>query len=144
MIQNGSVVSFEYTLSDDEGNFIESNRGEAPVTYVHGQRQIIPGLEKGLAGMELNEEKRIRVQPHDAYGPVDPKAFKEVPKDDIPPQALKVGTTLHARGPRGEEFSVRVHEIRPETVILDFNHPLAGKTLTFDVKVLDIQSQGSE
>lgn len=139
MIKTGSIVSFEYTLSDENGKFIESNKGEAPVTYTHGQHEIIPGLENGITGMEINEEKRICVQPEDAYGPVDPKGFKEVAKSEIPAHALEVGTMLHARGPRGEDFSVRVHEIRPETVILDLNHPLAGKVLNFDVKILNVE-----
>ena len=144
MIKNGSVVSFEYTLSDENGKLIESNKGEDPVTYTHGQHQIIPGLEKGLWGMDMNQEKNIRVQPEDAYGPVDPKGFKEVAKTEIPAQGLKVGTMLHARGPKGEDFSVRVHEIKEETVILDLNHPLAGKTLSFDIKVLNIQAGEAE
>jgi FKBP-type peptidyl-prolyl cis-trans isomerase SlyD len=144
MIKNGSVVSFEYTLSDENGKLIESNKGEEPVTYTHGQHQIIPGLEKGLSGMDMNQEKNIRVQPEEAYGPVDPKGFKEVAKTEIPAQGLKVGTMLHARGPKGEDFSVRVHEIKEETVILDLNHPLAGKTLSFDIKVLNIQAGEAE
>lgn len=144
MIKNGSVVSFEYTLLDENGKLIESNRGEDPVTYTHGQHQIIPGLENGLSGMDMNQEKNIRVQPEEAYGPVDPKGFKEVAKTEIPAQGLKVGTMLHARGPRGEDFSVRVHEIKEETVILDLNHPLAGKTLNFDVKVLNVQPGEAE
>jgi FKBP-type peptidyl-prolyl cis-trans isomerase SlyD len=139
MIQNGFVVSFEYTLSDESGHVIESNEGEAPVTYTHGQREIIPGLEKGLSGMELNEQKQIRIQPEEAYGPIDPKGFKEVARTEIPARGLKVGTMLHARGPQGEDFSVRVHELKDETVVLDLNHPLAGKTLNFDVKVLKIE-----
>jgi FKBP-type peptidyl-prolyl cis-trans isomerase SlyD len=139
MIKNGSVVSFEYTLSDDEGKVLESNKGEAPVTYTQGQRQIIPGLEKGLSDMQLNEEKTIRVQPEEAYGPVNSEGFREVPKGDVPEQGLKVGNMLHARGPKGEDFSVRVHEIKDESVILDLNHPLAGKTLSFDVKIVNIQ-----
>lgn len=138
MITNGSVVSFEYTLCDDSGNVIESNRGEEPVTYTQGEHQIIPGLENGFLGMEVNEEKRIRVEPEDAYGPVDPAAFKEVRKSEIPENALKVGSMLRAHGDRGEDFSVRVHEIRPETVILDLNHPLAGMVLNFDVKVVSV------
>ena len=144
MIKNGSVVSFEYTLLDENGKLIESNKGEDPVTYTHGQHQIIPGLENGLSGMDMNQEKNIRVQPEEAYGPVDPKGFKEVAKTEIPAQGLKVGTMLHARGPRGEDFSVRVHEIKEETVILDLNHPLAGKTLNFDVKVLNVQPGEAE
>jgi FKBP-type peptidyl-prolyl cis-trans isomerase SlyD len=132
-------VSFEYTVSDDNGKVIESNKGKGPVTYTHGQREIIPGLDKGLSGMEVNEEKRIRVQPEEAYGPVDPKGFKEVPKADIPAAGLKVGAALSARGPKGEDYVVRVREVKTETVVLDLNHPLAGKTLDFSVKVLAIQ-----
>ena len=139
MIKSGSVVSFEYTLSDENGSIIQSTKGEEPVTYVHGQHQIIPGLEKGLSSMDMNEEKNIRVQPDDAYGPVDPEGFQEVPKTQVPAQGLKVGTTLHARGASGEDVSLRVHEIKNETVVVDLNHPLAGKTLNFAVKVLNIQ-----
>lgn len=139
MIKNGSVVSFEYTLSDDSGNVIESNKGEAPITFTQGEHQIIPGLEKSFLGMETNEEKKIRVQAEEAYGPVDPEGFKEVAKNELPEEALAVGTVLQARDPSGEDFSVRVHEIKPATVVLDLNHPLAGKTLNFDVKILNIQ-----
>jgi FKBP-type peptidyl-prolyl cis-trans isomerase SlyD len=139
MIRDGSVVRFEYTLSGDNGELIESNKGKDPVTYTHGQHEVIPGLENGLSGMEVNEEKSIRVQPEEAYGPVDAKAFKEVPKTEIPAAALEVGTPLSARGPEGEDLIIRVREVKQKTVILDFNHPLAGKTLNFDVKVLAIQ-----
>lgn len=139
MIRNGSVVSFEYTLSDDNGEVLQSNRGKEPVTYTHGKQEIIPGLEKGLAEMEINEEKTIRVTPADAYGSVDPQGFKEVPKSDLPETALKEGTPLTARGPQGEELLIHVNEVKDDTVVLDFNHPLAGKTLTFDVKVVDIE-----
>ena len=139
MIKSGSVVSFEYAVSDENGSIIESTKGEEPVTYVHGQHQIIPGLENGLSSMEMNEEKNIRVQPDDGYGPVDPEGFKEIPKNQIPAQGLKVGATLQARGASGEDVSLRVHEIKNQTVVLDLNHPLAGKTLNFAVKVLDIQ-----
>jgi len=139
MIRDGSVVRFEYTLSDDNGEIIQSNRGQDPVTYTHGQHEVIPGLEKGLSGMEVNEQKSIRLRPEEAYGPVDAKAFKEVPKTEIPAEALKVGTPLSARGPEGKDVIIQVHEVKQKTVILDFNHPLAGKTLNFDVKVLAIQ-----
>jgi FKBP-type peptidyl-prolyl cis-trans isomerase 2 len=142
MIKNGSVVSFEYTLCDENGKVIESTKRKEPMTYTHGQRQIIPALEKGLSEMEINEEKSIRLPPEEAYGPVDPNGFTEVPKEDVPAEELKVGTTFQVRGPRGEELDLRVHEIKQDTVVLDLNHPLAGKTLIFDVKVLDIQPGG--
>ena len=139
MIKNGTLVRFEYTLSDENGNVLQSNKGKEPVTYTHGQNEVIPGLEKGLSGMEVNDEKSFCVEPEEGYGPVDPQAFKEVPKSDIPAAALTVGAALSARGREGENHVIHVREVKQETVILDFNHPLAGKTLNFDVKVLDIE-----
>lgn len=138
-IANGSQVSLEYTLSDDKGKMIESNKGKEPLVYTHGNGQIVPGLEKQLLGMKVGGTKHVTVKPEDAYGPVDPKAFQEIPKAKVPPEALKVGATLVARSPQGQPFPVRVHEIKKETVVMDFNHPMAGKTLAFDVKVLDIK-----
>ncbi len=143
MVRNGSVVRFDYTLSDENGEVIQSTKGKDPVSYTHGQHEIISGLEKGLSGMDVNDEKTIRVQPEEAYGPVDPNAFKEVPKSDVPAAALKVGTPLRARGPNGEELVTHVCEVKPETVVLDFNHPLAGKTLNFEIKVVDIEDRQS-
>ncbi len=140
IIKDGSVVSLQYTLSDEKGKVIESNKGKQPLVYTQGKHQIIPGLEKSLAGMKVNEQKKVRVKPEDAYGPVDPKRFQEVPKEKLPPEALKVGAVLVARGPQGQEMPVRVREIKDKTVVLDLNHPLAGKTLNFDVKILDIKS----
>jgi FKBP-type peptidyl-prolyl cis-trans isomerase SlyD len=139
MIKKGSVVSFEYTLLEDNGKVIESNQGQDPVTYTHGQQEIIPGLEKNFSEMEVNEEKSIRLQPEEAFGPVDPNRFQEVSKTEVPAAGLKVGATLTARSSKGEDQVIHVREVKPETVILDFNHPLAGKTLDFKVKVLGIQ-----
>lgn len=139
MIKHGSLVSFEYTLSDENGQVLQSNKGKDPVRYTHGQREIITGLERGLATMELNEEKTIRVEPAEAYGHVDPKGFKEVPKSEVPAGARQVGTALTARGPQGQESLIHVSEVKQDTIVLNFNHPLAGKTLTFDVKVLGIE-----
>jgi FKBP-type peptidyl-prolyl cis-trans isomerase SlyD len=139
MIKNGSVVSLEYTVLDDNGNVIQSNKGKSPLTYTHGRQEIIPGLERSLSEMNVNQAKNIKLQPEEAYGQVNPEAFAEVPKEKLPGSALEVGAVLSARGSQGEDVSVRVHEVRNETVVLDLNHPLAGKTLTFDVKVLDIE-----
>ena len=139
-IREGSQVALEYTLSDETGAVIESNKGKQPLSYIHGKSQIIPGLEKELSGMKVGEEKKIQVKPEDGYGPVNPGAFQEIPKDKLPPEALKVGTMLMAQGPKGEGVPVRVHEIKDATVIVDFNHPMAGKTLSFDVKVSEIKT----
>ena len=141
MITAGSVVRFEYTVSDENGEVLQSNRGKEPVSYTHGKHEIIAGLENGLSDMEVNQEKIIRVSPEEAYGEVDPKGFKEVPKRDLPVSDPQVGTPLSARGPQGEELLIQIREVKPDTVVLDFNHPLAGKTLNFDVKVLVIESK---
>jgi FKBP-type peptidyl-prolyl cis-trans isomerase SlyD len=89
--------------------------------------------------MSVGSEKKVTVKPEDGYGPVKPEAFQEVPKDKLPPEALKVGTVLSARGPDGQTVPVRVHEIKEDTVVMDFNHPLAGKTLFFDIKVTEVK-----
>lgn len=139
VVQAGSQVSFDYTLTDESGKVIDSSNGREPMTYIHGQGQIIPGLEKEIAGMAVGAGKKVKVKPEDAYGPVDPRAFQEVPKEQLPPGALKVGTILTAQGPQGQSVPVRVHEIKEKTVIMDFNHPLAGKTLSFDIKITDVK-----
>jgi FKBP-type peptidyl-prolyl cis-trans isomerase SlyD len=141
MITNGSVVRFEYTVSDENGEVLQSNKGKEPVTYTHGRQEIIPGLEKGLSKMSVNEEKSIRVKPEEGYGQLDPKGFKEIPRSDLPVSEPQVGTPLNARGPQGEELLIHIREVKRNTVILDFNHPLAGKTLNFDVKVVGIEAK---
>ncbi|MGH9819711.1 MAG: FKBP-type peptidyl-prolyl cis-trans isomerase, partial [Pyrinomonadaceae bacterium] len=85
-------------------------------------------------------ERNVCVQPDEAYGPVRPDGFfKEVPKENLPPDALEADTVPETEGPAVAQFSVRVHEVKEESVIIDLNHPMAGKTLMFEVKVLAIQ-----
>ena len=139
VIKDGSVVSLQYTLSGDDGKTIESNKGKEPLKYTQGQHQIIPGLEKELTGMKVGGEKRIKVKPEDAYGPIDPKAIQEFPKEKIPPEGQKVGAILTVRGPQGQAIPVKVKEVKEKTVVLDMNHPMAGKTLVFDIKVLEVE-----
>ncbi len=138
-VRNGATVSLEYTLKNDGGEVLDTNKGGNPLVFVHGRQQIIPGLERELVGMRPGEEKQVVVKPEDAYGESVPGAQQEVPKDAIPKEGLKVGTTLTARSGSGETRPVVVKEIKENTVVLDFNHPLAGKTLYFDVKVLGVQ-----
>ncbi len=138
-IQVGSQVSIQYTLIDEKGKQIESNKGGDPFKYTHGKGDIIPGLENGLEGMKVGEEKTIMVKPEDAYGKIQPEAFQEIPRKNVPSEFLKVGAQLVARNPHGQSMSVRVHEIKEETVVLNLNHPLAGKTLTFEVKIMAVQ-----
>jgi FKBP-type peptidyl-prolyl cis-trans isomerase SlyD len=141
VVKDGAVVSLQYTLSGDDGKTIESNKGKEALKYTQGKSQIIPGL---LAGMKVGEEKRVKVKPEDGYGPINEKAFQEFPKKKIPAESLKVGAVVVARGPEGQTVPMRVHQINEKSVVIDMNHPMAGKTLVFDVKILDIQSAAAQ
>jgi FKBP-type peptidyl-prolyl cis-trans isomerase SlyD len=143
-IENGSTVHIEYTLKEDSGKVLDTNKGQQPLTYRQGEGQMIPGLETALGGMRAGETKQVTVAPADAYGAVDPAAQTEVPKELIPASALTPGTELVARGKGGQKRVVRVKEVKDKTVVLDLNHPLAGKTLHFDVKVLKVEPPAKE
>ena len=143
-VTEGKNVSLEYTLTLDDKSVVESNVGKQPLTYTHGTHQIIPGLEKALEGLTVGDTKEVTVAPADGYGEQDPNALQEVQKKLIPPDALVVGVRLQGKAPDGHMIYPRVAEIKDDTVVLDFNHPLAGKTLHFDVKILDIQQEKSQ
>jgi len=143
-VTEGKNVSVEYTLTLDDKSVIESNVGKKPLTYTHGTRQIIPGLEKALEGLTVGDTKEVTVAPADGYGEQNPEALQEVQKSLIPPEALVVGTRLQGQTPDGHAVYPRVAAIKDDTVMLDFNHPLAGKTLHFNVKILDIQQEQSQ
>ncbi|WHZ16044.1 MAG: FKBP-type peptidyl-prolyl cis-trans isomerase SlyD [Nitrospira sp.] len=137
-VSNGTQVTLEYTLKLDDHSVADSNVGGEPLKVTQGSHQLIPGLEKALEGMAVGEKKQVTVAPPDGYGVVDPKAFQEVDKNLIPPDSRAVGTQLQAKTSDGRTVYPRVSELKNDTIVLDFNHPLAGKTLHFDVKVLDV------
>lgn len=138
-ISSGTTVTLEYTLTLEDKTVLESNVGREPMTYEQGAHEIVPGLERALEGLAKGEKKRVVVKPEDGYGAVDPKAFHEVKKSMIPEKAWKVGTQLEAKSAEGESMFPVVTEVKEETVVLNFNHPLAGKTLIFDVTVVDVR-----
>jgi FKBP-type peptidyl-prolyl cis-trans isomerase SlyD len=136
-IKDGSRVRLEYTLTDDTGTVLDTNKGDEPLAYTQGARQIVPGLEAGLAGLRAGDVKTVTVKPEDGYGQIDPKAEIEVGRERVPPD-VKVGSQLTGRAANGQTRAVRVKEIKDKTVVLDMNHPLAGKTLMFDVRILGV------
>ena len=138
-IEKGSSVKIEYTLKDDKGAVLDTNTGKEALAFTQGAQQIIPGLDKALLGMKAGDSKKVTVKPEEAYGSVDPKAEAEVPKDALPQGAAVVGTRLLARGQDGQPRPVTVKAVKDTTVLLDLNHPLAGKTLFFDVKVVSVE-----
>lgn len=138
VVSAGHAVSLEYTLTLDDQSVLESNVGKEPMTYTQGAHEIVPGLETAMEGMKKGERKHVIVAPADGYGPLDPEAIREVKKDLIPAAAQKVGTQLQGQAGDGSTAFPIVKEVKENTIVLDFNHPLAGKTLHFDVTVLAI------
>lgn len=139
VVQDGMWVSLEYTEKSSDGKLIETSKGRGPLEYIHGQKMLPAGLERALTGMKVGEQKKVTVKPEDAYGKFDPKAVKEIPKEKVPPNGLKVGAVLAYEKPDGSVAPMTVRQIKEKTVVMDMNHPLAGKTLLFDVKVIDIR-----
>jgi len=139
VITEGSKVSLEYTLNIEGGQTVDTNTGEDPLVYTQGNNEIIPALEEELSGLTPGDEKQVTLEPEQAYGSVDPEAFREVPLEQIPEDARNEGQLLVMQDQQGNQQQIKVAEIRDETALLDLNHPLAGKTLQFDVKVVDVQ-----
>lgn len=136
VIGEGTTVGFEYTLSLSDGTVVESNVGGDAFSYTQGGGQILPALEAALTGLTVDETKQVTLEPVDAYGDVNPEAFQEIPIAQIPEDARVVDTIL---GAEGFEGPIRVHEVKEEVVVLDFNNPLAGKTLTFDIRIVSLE-----
>ncbi len=137
-VQENMDVALDYTLTVD-GTIADSTEGKDAFHYVHGKGQIVPGLERQLAGLHVGESKDITVKPEDGYGQVDPAALVEVSKEQLPKDVTPtVGMILRGVNPDGKSFRATISQVKPTTVMLDLNHPLAGKTLTFKVKVTGI------
>ena len=138
-VADGKKVSIEYTLTLDDGTQADSNVGEPPLVYEHGANQILPALERALVGLSAGDTKHVTIAPKDGFGDVDPTRVKQVALEEIPEEARKVGAVLIGVDEQGNQMPVRVQKIEAEKVTLDLNHPLAGRTLTFDVKILEIE-----
>lgn len=144
-VGNDMVISMDYVLRLDNGQVIDSSEGRGPFEFLHGHNQIIPGLEKGMVGMVVGEEREIVVAPEDAYGDIDPDAFQVVPMAAFPPDMqLEVGQPLQMSDRAGHIFNAVVVEVRPQGVLLNFNHPLAGETLHFWVRIAALRAATAE
>jgi len=138
-VSDGKIVRVNYTLSVD-GKVVDSSAGRQPLEFKAGSHQMIPGFEKAVMGMKAGEKKSFKVSPDQGYGPLNPRALQNVPKKQLPPDIKPTpGMTLYAQGKNGQSMPVRVVEVKKDVVVMDFNHPLAGKTLNFDVEVLEIK-----
>lgn len=143
-VENGVVVSMEYTLHVD-GELLDSSEGHGPLQYLAGHGNIVPGLEDAMIGMQIDESKDVVVAPADGYGELDESAFLDVPKGQFPKDmALEEDMELTVRDESGEGRYARIETIEGETVRLNFNHPLAGEELHFNVKVVALRDPTDE
>ncbi len=132
-----SVVGIEYELTEaGKSEILDSNKGGMPLEFVMGKGQIIPGLEKGLEGMSEGESADILVKAEDAYGLRDEEAVQTLPKEQFEGIELQKGMQLYGQGQNGETVQVTVVDFDDDSVTVDFNHPLAGKDLMFNVTVV--------
>jgi FKBP-type peptidyl-prolyl cis-trans isomerase SlyD len=144
-VSDDLVVSLEYTLRLDDGEVIDASAEDEPLEFLQGQGQIIPGLEQTLYGMAVGDEKEVVVAPADGYGERDSDAQELVDRDVFPPDLdLKPGTGIRMKDETGRTFAAYVTDVRPDGVLLDFNHPLAGETLHFQVKISALRPATSE
>ena len=143
-IQDDTVVSLDYKLNVDDELIDESQEGQ-PIQFIQGKGQIIPGLERQIAGMSIGESKEITVTPEEGYGEVDKNAFGKIPRSEFPPDIpLEKGVVLQLRNNDGQTFDAVIEDVDDETVNLNFNHPLAGKSLVFQVTVVDVRPATEE
>ncbi len=139
VVKSGKQVSIQYTLKLDDGTTADTNVGGEPLSYQAGAEEILPALDQALVGMKVEESKTVTLPPEQGYGPVDPAKFETVELSAIPEIARKPGAQLVAQDPNGNQLPVRVHEVSESIIVLDLNHPLAGKNLNFEVKILGVE-----
>lgn len=143
-VQNNKVVSMEYTLHLDNEE-IDSSKGQDPLQFLVGYGNIISGLEREMIGMEVGESKDVIVPPADGYGEFDENAFMDVPRKVFPTDIpVEEGTELTVRDDSGQPRYARIDTVDGDTVTLNFNHPLAGDELHFNVKVVEVREPTAE
>jgi len=141
-IKKKDKVTLDYEGRFENGEIFDTSKHEEhshPLTFVVGEKQVIPGFEKAVMGMNVDEEKEFEILPEDAYGMPDERLYQEVPRNALPSEPQpEVGMTLVMQTPQGN-IPVMISEVKEDSVILNLNHPLAGKKLIFKIKVLKVE-----
>ena len=144
LIGNNSVVSMHYKLTDDDGNVLDSSEGSEPLVYLHGARNIIPGLEKELIGKVEGDSLQVRVEPANGYGEIRPELVQTVEKSAFQGVSVEAGMAFEARTPDGSVQRVVVKQVDGDEVTIDANHPLAGRVLHFDIEIVSVREATAE
>ncbi len=143
-ITKNVVASISYELTDDAGTVLDSSKGQAPLAYLHGNQNLIPGLENELEGKGSGDAFKVRIEPENAYGVRDDEMVQDVAREQFPSDVdIQPGMQFQAQTPAGMQV-VTVVGVKDETVTLDGNHPLAGVALNFDVEVVEVREATSE
>lgn len=141
---NGDTVKVNYTGKLDDGTVFDTSEEKGPIEFKLGEGQVIPGFEKAISGMKVGDSKTEKIPATDAYGPRRDELLMEVTKDQFPDNIdPEEGQQLQVRDPQGQAAQVVVQEVKDETVVLDANHPLAGQDLTFEIELVDVDSDKS-
>lgn len=139
-VKENDTVKIHYTGKLENGEVFDSSEGREPLEFTLGQGQIIPGLEKGLMDMKENDKRTLNIPSGEAYGDHREEMLQEVPKDQLPPEIKpEVGMGLVSQSPDGQKMQLTVAEVKEQSIVVDANHPLAGKDLVFDVELLEIK-----
>ena len=139
VVAEGLKIVIEYTLKLDDGTVVDTTEGGDPLGYRHGNGQMFSALEEALVGMKVDETRSVTLPPEQGYGAIDPELVEEIPIAAVPEEARRVGAEIVAQDKRGTKRPVRVREVGDDVVVLDLNHPLAGETLHFQVRVVAIE-----
>ena len=144
-IAQDKVVLIHYTLTDDAGKVLDSSSGGDPLAYLHGQGNIIPGLEKALEGKQAGDKLNVRVEPAEGYGVRDDSLVQQVPRRAFGSVSkVEPGMQFHAQSAQGQMRVVTVTHVQGDMVTVDGNHPLAGEVLVFDVEVAEVRDATGE
>jgi len=142
MVENNKFVMLHYTGSFDDGEVFDSSIGGQPLEFQVGAGMVIPGLDKAVVGMKIDEEKEIKIEPAEAYGEYDESRKNSYPLADIKQNfEPEVGMTIGIQMENGMQMPAQIAEITDTEVLIDMNHPLAGKTLNFKIQVLEINDE---
>ncbi len=137
MIENGKIVDVHYTGKLNDGSVFDSSEGREPLRFEVGSGQIIPGFESAILGKNVGDKVSVTINPSEAYGETREELFVKIPNEKLPGK-VEVGQVLEATSQDGRSSQVLVHEVNEDHVVINGNHPLAGKELVFDIEVVSV------